>query len=111
MGGQNDTKEQHGGDDSQKRQDHGDSGGSTGHGAASAMERMISQGSRRARALSSEDLRDNALLTSMDGANTYFWEWVVTVRAVHFSPNYSYVSSTTSDSLESAQVISSLVFI
>ena len=44
MGGQNDSKEQHGGDDSQKRQDHGDSGGSTGHGAASEMERMISQG-------------------------------------------------------------------
>lgn len=44
MGGQNDKKEQHGGDESQQRQEHGDSGGCTGHGAASAMARMISQG-------------------------------------------------------------------
>lgn len=44
MGGQNDTKEQHGGDESQQRREHGVSGGSSGHGAASAMERMISQG-------------------------------------------------------------------
>ena len=44
MGIQKDDKDQLQGDDSQLRQEHGDSGGASGHGAASAMARMIWQG-------------------------------------------------------------------
>ena len=42
MGGPSDTKEQHGGDEPQQ-QEHSESGNS-GHGAASALAHMISQG-------------------------------------------------------------------
>lgn len=43
MGGPSDTNEEQGSDDQQHRQEQSDSGNS-GHGAASAMARMISQG-------------------------------------------------------------------
>ena len=53
MGIQKDDKDQLQGDDSQQRQERGDSGGASGHGAASAMARMISQG-RKHRHLAEE---------------------------------------------------------
>lgn len=46
MGGPNDTKEDHGSDEPQEhhhRKEHAE-GGNSGHGAASAMAHMISQG-------------------------------------------------------------------
>ena len=43
MGGPNDTKEEHGSDEPQQRHEHND-GGNTGHGAASALAHMNSQG-------------------------------------------------------------------
>lgn len=45
MGGSNDTKEEHGGSESHQQPEHAE-GGNTGHGAASAMAHMISQGQR-----------------------------------------------------------------
>ena len=43
MAGPSDTKEQHGGDKPQRQEEHFE-GGNSGHGAASALARMISQG-------------------------------------------------------------------
>ena len=45
MGGPNDTKEDHGSNEQQPHRHHEQSqGGNSGHGAASAMAHMISQG-------------------------------------------------------------------
>lgn len=45
MGGPNDTKEEHGSDEPKQQHSQEQSeGGNSGHGAASAMARMISQG-------------------------------------------------------------------
>jgi hypothetical protein len=43
MGGPTDTKEEHGSDEPQQHQEKSESG-NTGHGAASALAHMISQG-------------------------------------------------------------------
>jgi hypothetical protein len=43
MGGPNDIKEEHGSNEPQQHQEQGESG-KTGHGAASALAHMISQG-------------------------------------------------------------------
>lgn len=44
MGGPNDTKQEHGGDEPQHHQQEQSEGGLSGHGAASALAHMISQG-------------------------------------------------------------------
>jgi hypothetical protein len=43
MSGPTDTKEEHGSDEPRQKQEHSE-GGKTGHGAASALAHMISQG-------------------------------------------------------------------
>lgn len=44
MGGSSDTKQEHGSDAQQQPQQDPQEGGNSGHGAASALARMISQG-------------------------------------------------------------------
>lgn len=44
MSGPNDTKEEHGSNEPQQRRQEQSEGGYSGHGAASAMAHMISQG-------------------------------------------------------------------
>lgn len=44
MGGPNDTKEEHGSNEPQQHHQEQSEGGNSGHGAASAMAHMISQG-------------------------------------------------------------------
>lgn len=54
MGGPNDTKEEHGSDEGQQRQEHND-GGNTGHGAASALAHLNSQGRKHRHAAGEAD--------------------------------------------------------
>lgn len=44
MGGSNDTKEEHGGSEPKQQHEERSEGGNSGHGAASALAHMISQG-------------------------------------------------------------------
>jgi hypothetical protein len=67
MGGPNDTKEDHGSIESQQQQEQAE-GGNSGHGAASALAHMISQGRDHRHQTGEAD--DAAGATGGEGAQT-----------------------------------------